>query len=527
MSRIKILDCTLRDGGYINSFQFGADVIKDVIRRLTVAGIEIIECGFLQSGAFDLDKSVFGSVEQIAAFLPGTKTGMYVGMIQYGKISNDEISPCDGSSIEGIRVTFHEHEIDGAFILGKQLQQKGYRVFMQPVGSTTYSLNAFERLIERVNEMHPFSFYLVDTLGTMYKDDLIRTFKMVDERLDQNICVGFHSHNNLQLSFANAQELMNFDCKREIIVDTSVNGMGRGAGNLCTELFAQYINTRDVMRYDTVEILEIIDRYIKPLKLMYRWGYDEAYFLSSTLNCHPNYASYLLGLQTLHVQDIYAILCGLEPEKRTLFDKKYVQERYVSYMISISDETDELDRLKILFENKRVILIAPGRTVETEKDKIMRYLQSENVVSISVNFIPDRIPIDAMFISNLKRFSEQGLVRKDSIQIIATSNIGVKPSDSITVLKYASLLNSDERIVDNAGLMCINMLRKLGCTDIALAGFDGFNSNAHENYSEKKYATLLDADRIMDLNVAISSRLREIGKQIKLSFLTTTAYDVY
>ena len=237
----------------------------------------------------------------------GTKNPnlMYVAMIQYGAISNEEISVCDGTSIDGIRITFHEHEIDSAFVLGRQLSEKGYKVFMQPVGTMTYTDEALLGLISKINELNPFAFYLVDTLGTMYKNDLLRMFYLVDNNLNKNISLGFHSHNNLQLSFANAQELMQLNTPRRLIIDASVFGMGRGAGNLNTELVTQYINSNFGLHYDNIEILEIIDEYIRPLSMQYKWGYDAAYYIASITGCHPNYATFLMNKQTLHIQDIY------------------------------------------------------------------------------------------------------------------------------------------------------------------------------------------------------------------------------
>ena len=203
---------------------------------------------------------------------------MYVAMIQYGKIGNDEITPYDGTSIDGIRLTFHEHEIDESFVMGKQLMDKGYKLFMQPVGTTTYSDEALLKLIARINELKPYAFYLVDTLGIMYKNDLLRMFYLIEHNLDKHITLGFHSHNNLQLSFANAQELMQLNTPRKLIIDSSVFGMGRGAGNLNTELVTQYINFNFGLKYNNIEIMEIIDEYIRPLSFQYKWGYDAAYY---------------------------------------------------------------------------------------------------------------------------------------------------------------------------------------------------------------------------------------------------------
>ena len=113
MARIQILDCTLRDGGYINDFAFGEHGIKNIISELTEANVDIIECGFLEDGEYNRDCSIFTNVEQIVPFIPKNRcNSMYVAMACYGEYSLSQLSPFDGTSIDGIRVTFHYDEID-------------------------------------------------------------------------------------------------------------------------------------------------------------------------------------------------------------------------------------------------------------------------------------------------------------------------------------------------------------------------------------------------------------------------------
>ena len=222
MANVQILDCTLRDGGYINNFQFGDSAITDIVQKLGEAKIDIIECGFLKSGHTNTEQSLFSTIESISRHLKNRrKESLYVAMIAYGDIPIEEISPRTEDSIDGIRLTFHEHEIQPALILGRQLMEKGYLVFMQPVGTTTYDDRNLLTLIDEINTLQPFAFYLVDTLGVLYKNDLLRLFYLIDHNLSERINLGFHSHNNLQLSFSNAQELLLLHSKRNIILDSS------------------------------------------------------------------------------------------------------------------------------------------------------------------------------------------------------------------------------------------------------------------------------------------------------------------
>lgn len=529
MDRINILDCTLRDGGYVNDFNFGHAVLKDIVQKLSRASIDIIECGFLKSGAFDVNRSLFGSVEAVKKMIGNKNPNLlYVGMIQYGGITNEEIAICDGTSIDGIRLTFHEHEIDPAFVLGRQLMDKGYKVFMQPVGTMTYTDEALLKLITRINELKPFAFYLVDTLGTMYKNDLLRMFYLVDHNLNRNISVGFHSHNNLQLSFANAQELMQLNTPRRLIIDASIYGMGRGAGNLNTELVTQYINSNLGLKYDNLEVLEIIDEYIRPLSMKYNWGYDAAYYIASVAGCHPNYASFLLNKQTLHVQDIHAILNNLEFEKRALFDKKYIGEEYIRYMNHHVEDEEAQNQIVNLISGKKVLLLAPGKSLRANTERINQLIsEHDDYFVISVNFIPTDIVVDASFISNMKRFKGvQDIVEQSACdrKIIVTSNITTESNHNVIVVDYSSYINEEQCIADNAGLMCINLLKKVGVQDIVLAGFDGFSTDIKQNFYEQSMTIDVEAERLIRINVATAKKVAQLEKQMKITFLTNTVY---
>ena len=530
MNRISILDCTLRDGGYINDFKFGENVIKNIVSKLAKASIDIIECGFLKSGIFDKNRSLFGSIEAITEVIGKKNTNiMYVAMIQYGKISIDEIADFDGTSVDGIRVTFHEHEIDDAFILGKQLMDKGYKVFMQPVGTVTYTDTALIQLIDRINELKPFAFYIVDTLGTMYKNDLLRMFYLVDHNLDKRIAVGFHSHNNLQLCFANVQELLQLNTPRQLIVDASLYGMGRGAGNLNTELVTQYINTNFGLQYDNIEILELIDEYIRPLSIQYKWGYEAAYYIASITGCHPNYASFLMNKQTLHIQDIYAILNGLDINRRALFDKDYIGEEYISYMSNYVDDSEILNEITDNIGKKKILLLAPGKSLNSKTEILNSIINSGEYYVISVNFLPKDIKVDMLFVSNMKRFADfSELIEHsaDNLKVIVTSNITKNSEKNLSAINYSSYINEEQCIADNAGLMCINFLKKIGVDSILMAGFDGFSAKAEENFYDSSMNMNVEQERLLKINVATAEKIKQLSAQIKLEFLTDSVYMV-
>ena len=127
----------------------------------------------------------------------------------------------------------------------------------------SYSDEEFLTLIKAANELKPYAFYIVDSFGMMNGRDLIRLFYMLEHNLDDSIKIGFHSHNNMQLAFSNAQQLVSIQTNREIIIDSTIYGMGRGAGNLNSELFIEYLNGISNSNYNIKPLLKIIDEILE------------------------------------------------------------------------------------------------------------------------------------------------------------------------------------------------------------------------------------------------------------------------
>lgn len=523
MSKIKLLDCTLRDGGYINDFQFGKVAIAKIIAQLTNSGIDIIECGFLENGDSNENCSVFNKVEQIANFIPKDKgRSMYVAMACYGEYSLSQLSNYDGSSIDGIRVTFHYNEIDAAMNYCREIQKKGYKVFIQPVGTTSYTDEQLLQLISTVNEIQPYAFYLVDTLGLMHQYDVLRFFYLIDHNLDKIIHMGFHSHNNLQLSYSNCQVLVNVQSERVIILDASVYGMGRGAGNLNTELIANYMNENAGYRYEIEPLLEIVDEYIVKIKEDHEWGYSVPYYLAAINGCHPNYASYLSGKQTLSVKHIAAILKMIESEKRSLFNKELAELKYKEFQSREVNDDITVEELRKKIEGRNVLILAPGSSLSTHAEHVKKVLNENNCVTISVSFIPNFIDCDYTFLCNLKRYDTTFNPSKKAINLIHTSNIHVDV-DKTFLINYSSLLSEPESIQDNSCMMALNLLIKLKPKTVYLAGLDGYELNK-KNYYQDRLQFNQDRELLIEINKAMTERIKELGHKLHIEFVTPSLY---
>lgn len=520
MSRIQVLDCTLRDGGYCNDWSFGFENINRIVESLNQACIEIVECGFLtEKELYRCDRTKFTDINQIKPFLSCEKNAhSHVVMINYGEYDVRRLPVCDRGYINGVRLAFHKKDVKEALQECKIIKEKGYDVYLQPMVSLNYSDEEFIKLIHHTNEIVPYALYIVDSFGMMKQKDLTRLFYLVENNLLSEINVGFHSHNNLQLAYSNAQYLAALPSVHNIIIDSSVYGMGRGAGNLNTELFIAYLNENYSQKYSLEPILNIIDEILNGFYLRKPWGYSLSNYLSAVYHCHPNYATFLNDKNTLTIKEMNQIFAQMDSNKKVSYDKKYIEQLYYSYMKSGTDvEEGNLEEVKNKLMKHPVVLIGMGKSSITEQNSIKKFIQEKSAIVFTINNTCDYWREDYVFLSNLRRY--RGIDKKVLDRCIVTSNI--KEKEAYIKVEYNTLINNIDYVQDNAGLMAITFLQKQGVSEIYLAGFDGYTHNDYENYGDESLAMVTKDDILDKMNAGMRIFLNDISKQLKIHFLTT------
>ena len=191
--------------------------------------------------------------------------------------------------------------------------------------SLSYTDETRAALIDKVNKVKPASFSIVDTFGAMYMTDLVHIFKQVDSMLDKDIKIGLHSHDNLGLSCALAERMIELseECGRNVIVDGSLFGMGRGAGNAKTELLADYINKHCGCHYDLQKLLKTIDAYITPILGRVDFGYDLPMYVCGTKHSHIDNVYYLKRSYDCTANDMFNVVEALSSQQRTRYGTGY------------------------------------------------------------------------------------------------------------------------------------------------------------------------------------------------------------
>lgn len=332
-SNVRILDCTLRDGGYITKWDFGRKTIRGVSQLLVDAGLDYIEIGYLNNRPYEEGSALFHSIEQIGDFLPQNRENTRVlAMADVTQFIEENMIPYDGTSIDGIRVVFYKHQIEEALTFCKTVKEYGYQLFVQPMVTIDYSIQEYTALAERICKLNPCGVSIVDSFGYMTKEDFRRYFMILDCILNKDAIIGFHSHNNMQMAFSQAQDIIDYKTGRILMIDASLCGMGRAAGNLNTEVITNYYNLGYGQRYDQSKIIEAISEYIMPITETHTWGYSPYLFLTARYRCHPNFAMYLLEEKKITVEEFKQYLSMIPEKMRTKCRKPYVLELYDKYV---------------------------------------------------------------------------------------------------------------------------------------------------------------------------------------------------
>ena len=534
-----LLDCTLRDGGFINDWEFGHETIVNIFERAVSAGTDIIELGFIdERREYDENRSIFPDFQAVNKSFAGLYPGdaLLVGMIDYGTCSIEKAIPCSESLMDGIRVIFKKKNRYEALDFCGRLKDLGYRVFVQPVSVTGYSDEEFIDLIGRVNELMPEAMSVVDTYGLLHIKGVLHYYELLEEHLKTGICIGYHAHNNFQMAYSNCIALLERNAgsgpgkHHTLVVDGSSFGMGKGAGNAPIELLAMYLNENFDKCYDLSQMLETIDVSIMDIYLKSPWGYSLKYFLAASNDCHPKYVQHLMQKRTLSVKTVNELLDSIGKEEKLTYNADHIEELYQAHQRkdSLSDG-EQIELLAGSLKGKKLLILGPAPSMQLEKDKIQAYIAKERPVVIAINYKPEDFYTDYIFVSNAKRYMTlEGRLKGDmkGIKTIGTSNVTPARGSFDYRVDYSSLIDPEFEFSDSSLIMLLKLLIRLGIKKTALAGFDGYSMKEGENYFNlaMEYAFVKDKARL--LNEYMSSSLSKINRELELKFITSSRYVI-
>ncbi len=285
--QIKVVDCTIRDGGLANNSNFSFDTVRAVYKALCESGVDYAELGYRNSKKMfstsgygpwrfcdeELLKKVTDGIDP-----RGTKISL---MQDSHKASADDVPPKDKSVVDMIRVAPYVKDVDKAIFLANSAADKGYETTINIMAISHEGSPFLEEALQQIEaETQVKAVYIVDSFGALYSEEvhfLIEKFQMYIKTKE----IGAHFHNNQQLAFANTIEGI---IKGANYLDGTLYGLGRAAGNCPLELLLGFLKNP---KFNLVPILDVIGKQIIPLREQIEWGYTIPYMIAGVLDQHP------------------------------------------------------------------------------------------------------------------------------------------------------------------------------------------------------------------------------------------------
>lgn len=291
---LKVLDCTIRDGGLINNHQFSEELVRAVYETCVAAGIDYMEVGYKASPR-QHDREKFGPwkfcdeelLDRVFEDHDSKRTGLKLTvMADAGKCDwREQFMPCNESKIDMVRVAFYAHQVSEAVEMIEHCHELGYETAANLMAVTNTEDVEIDTVLAAIKTTPAQVMVIVDSFGHLYREQVDRLYKRYAEAMkgtDKEI--GMHAHNNLQLAFANTIEAIILGANR---VDATMGGLGRGAGNCHMELLLGFLRNP---KFRLRPVIKLLQKHIEPLKTSVEWGPLVPYNITGQMNLHPRAA---------------------------------------------------------------------------------------------------------------------------------------------------------------------------------------------------------------------------------------------
>lgn len=495
MKNIKILDCTLRDGGYYNQWDFDEDMAAQLVQSLNESGVDMIELGYKS-----IDRSSYYGLfkycnEELLLDLTADTQAEYAFMIDAkefllpdGRINEaglkEVVVPAKDSLFSWVRVASHYGNVAEGPALIRYFQQLGYKVCFNLMGGSLIDDQALVEALQVLAPAGPEVFYIADSFGSFYPDDIRHRIRLIREHFQGEI--GVHLHDNQGMAYANALAALEEGVD---IIDGTVTGMGRGAGNLLLEQFM--LGYKERFHVDSLQphrLLPVINQYFQPMKAHHQWGYNYVYMLSGLHNIHQTYCQTLSGTSRYSMSQVTEILEEIPPANRAKFSQEQVTEAVKRVLAHQEENGDPLPQLPISPVD-RVLITAQGPSLRTHLRSIRHFLQQAQVRLVECNdtgFFADQPQRQTVILNRpkLERYLTENQQAHPTLITGESRVIGHRESQGDVFhqpYRLAPLaINAEEVCVPDydAGMYAIAIALRDGASEIFLAGFDGFEDQA-------------------------------------------------
>lgn len=508
----KILDCTIRDGGHLNRWEFSRECVRAAYSAAARGGVDYFEIGYrfpdslkgLGDFGYCRDAFISGLIS------PYDKCKLAV-MVDSGKFDDSLFVPRSSGStpVRAVRVATYPDTLERAMGQAEALLAKDYEVFLNLMAYSELSRKNFETLSRWKAKDRLQAVYFADSFGSFLPDDIPKSMEALRDAGISNI--GFHPHNNMQMAFANTLTAITAGATH---VDASIFGMGRGSGNLPVEALLGYLEKQGGENYNPVPYLDVVERYFLSLYQKLNWGYSIPAFLSGLKGIHPYYATELFAKKSYTMDEIWDIL-GMIKEKcpvsysPDMFSKALDSRFYVPVGASKANEMKSLipDQFTIVpardyrkletfsldkaFSGRDFLVLANGPSIKQFSREILAFSEKKKCVTIGINRIPaEYAPDFHVFISRKRFLTDIGSINPRRA-LLVPSFFGRQFVEENFAGKYEFFEVETETTADsnpleggvqrlaniNVSISAMLLAAQMGAAGVYAAGMDGYLDN--------------------------------------------------
>ena len=530
-----LIDCTLRDGGYYNKWDFNYALVNKYLNAVSSAGIDFVEIGFrtLKNNEY-LGPLAYCTEDYLRdlKFKNSTKIGV---MINSSEVKSDEnfseimnrLFPVKAphSKVSLVRIATTLEDLKNAIRAGKWLKNQGYIIGINLMQIATLNINEIKKFASEFKNFKPNVLFFADSTGTLKTENIDSIIKSL--RLNWMGDIGIHAHDNMHRALINTLEAHNKGAKW---LDSTVNGLGRGPGNTKTEDLVFELKKINDPNIDFLPLIDLIQNDFAVLKEKYKWGSNPFYFLSGKNKIHPSYIQNMLNDNSYRNEDIYASIKELSKQKSNLYEKSKLEKSRNYYSDFVSGSWSP----KSVFLDKEVLLIAPGNSINNHKKNIEKFIVKKkpivivlnNLETIKEDFVNYRIACHPLRIftdlSTYKNFSNPLIAPLSSLKKKSGNNIEFQTYDYGLQVKENTFEYHDQFCILPYPLVMAYALATLNAGNaklIYLAGFDGYKSGDKRSKQVEHIWDLYNRGKNNTQIISLTETAYNINKGSLYSFL--------
>lgn len=498
MGKVKILDCTLRDGGYYNSWDFNIALIQDYLKAMSEISVDYVELGlrgFSREGfkgacAFTTDHFI-NSLEipdglNVGVMVNASDLLSYPNGIEAALLKL--FTPASESPVALVRVACHVHEFEAALPAASILKELGYTVGFNLMQIADRSTEEILHLASIANNYPLDVLYFADSLGSLNPDRISKIVRLI--RGVWRGPLGIHTHDNMGYAMANSMRAIEDGVTW---IDGTVTGMGRGPGNAKTEYLAIELDSLRQVHCNITPLMGIISEFFKPMQIKYGWGTNTYYYLAGKYGIHPTYIQEMMSDPRYNEDDILAVIEHLKTEGGKKFNLNTLETARNFY----SEKPSGTWNPKNEITGREVIILGTGPGVSKYKDAIEEYIRithpyvialntQESIEADLINIRAACHPVRLMADYNIHAKLPQPLVTplsmldnkiKKAFENKEVRDFGIKCAENTFMFKEHYCVVPTALVVAYA----LSIASSGNAKRILLAGFDGYSSDDNRN----------------------------------------------